>query len=81
MVYSYLQQLGRYPKVLVPQVSLLNELHADGKRTGNYILAGEEFTFNDKGESAISYADYAIGFVDEIENTKHIQERISLLGK
>lgn len=60
---------------------MLNELHADGKRTGNYILAGEEFTFNDKGESANSYADYAIGFVDEIENTKHIQERISLLGK
>ena len=29
---------------------MLNELHADGKRTGNYILAGEEFTFNDKGE-------------------------------
>lgn len=60
---------------------MLNELHADGKRTGNYILAGEEFTFNDKGESAISYADYAIGFVDEIENTKHIQECISLLEK
>ena len=48
---------------------------------GTIFLRVKNFTFNDKGESAISYADYAIGFVDEIENTKHIQERISLLGK
>ncbi|SDP01073.1 hypothetical protein SAMN05216347_10452 [Streptococcus equinus] len=62
-------------------ISLAIYFQADGKRTGEYILAGEELTFNDKGESAISYADYALGFVDEIENAKHIQERISLLEK
>jgi putative NADH-flavin reductase len=32
-----------------------------------YILAGEELTLNSKGESIISYADYAIAMVDEIE--------------
>ena len=36
------------------------DFQADGKRTGEYILAGEELTFNDKGESIISYADYAL---------------------
>lgn len=53
---------------------------ADGERTGKYILAGEELTLNKKGESVISYADYAIAMVDEIEKGKHIKERISVVG-
>ncbi|MDY4001811.1 NAD(P)-dependent oxidoreductase [Streptococcus orisratti] len=62
-------------------VSPAADFQADGQRSGHYILAGEEFTVNDNGQSTISYADYAIGFVDEIENGRHIQERISLIGK
>lgn len=54
---------------------------ADGIRTGEYILTGEEFTVNSKGESVISYADYAIAMVDEIEKGNHIRQRISVLGK
>ncbi len=54
---------------------------ADGPRTGEYLLAGEVFTTNDAGNSSISYADYAIAMVDEIESGKHIRERISVLGK
>ncbi|KXT81170.1 Rrf2-linked NADH-flavin reductase [Streptococcus oralis] len=53
----------------------------DGEKTGNYILAGEIFTTNGKGMSQISYADYAIGLVDELEKGHHIKERISLLEK
>lgn len=49
-----------------------------GKRTGSYVLAGEEFTTNEKGESYISYADYAIAMVDEAEKGNHIGERISV---
>lgn len=52
-----------------------------GEKTGNYILAGEIFTTNEKGISQISYADYAIGLVDELEKGHHIKERISLLEK
>ena len=48
-------------------------------RTGSYLLAGEEFTTNDRGESAVSYADYAIAMVDEIEKGDHIQQRISVV--
>lgn len=50
----------------------------EGKRTGSYTLAGEEFTANEKGESYISYADYAIALVDEAEKGNHIGERISV---
>lgn len=39
---------------------------ADAPKTGEYIFAGEEFTVNEKGESTISYADYASALVDEI---------------
>lgn len=60
-------------------ISPAGDFQADGKRTGKYILAGEELTLNDKGESIISYADYAIALVDEIEKGHHIQQRISVV--
>ena len=48
-------------------ISPAGDFQADGERSGKYILAGEELTLNSKGESIISYADYAIAMVDEIE--------------
>ena len=62
-------------------ISPAGDFQADGERTGEYILGGEELTLNEKGESIISYADYAIAMVDEIENGDHIQQRISVLRK
>lgn len=55
------------------------DFRADGEKTGKYILAGEDFTPNSKGESVISYADYAIAMVDEIEKGNHIGQRISVV--
>ena len=49
-----------------------------GPRTGKYILAGEELTFDKDGKSEISYADFAIAMVDEIINAKYQRERISV---
>ena len=60
-------------------VSPAGDFQADGERTGKYILAGEEFTLNSKGESIISYADYAIAMVDEATKGNHIQQRISVV--
>ena len=60
-------------------ISPAGDFQADGERTGKYILAGEELTLNSKGESIISYADYAIAMVDEIEKGNHIQQRISVV--
>lgn len=62
-------------------ISPAGDFQADGERTGKYILAGEEFTLNDKGESIISYADYAVAMIDEIESGKHFKERISVVRK
>lgn len=62
-------------------ISPAADFQAEGERTEKYILAGEELTLNDKGESIISYADYAIAMVDEITNGNHIQERISVVRK
>lgn len=53
------------------------DFQADGERTGKYLLGGEEFFLNEAGESVISYADYAIAMVDEIESGNHIKERIT----
>lgn len=54
---------------------------ADGARTGEYLLGGEEYFVNDKGESRISYADYAIAMIDEIGNANNIRKRFSVIGK
>ena len=62
-------------------ISPAADFQAEGEKTGGYILAGEEFTLNSKGESIISYADYAIAMVDEITKGNHIQERISVVRK
>lgn len=62
-------------------ISPAADFQAEGARTGEYTLAGEELTMNGKGESVISYADYAIAMVDEVVKGTHIQERISVVSK
>ena len=62
-------------------VSPAADFQADGERTGEYILAGEDFTLNGRGESTLSYADYAIAMVDEIESGDHVAQRISVVSK
>lgn len=62
-------------------ISPAADFRADGERTGQYKLAGEELTVSSKGESVISYADYAIAVVDEATNGDHIKQRISVVEK
>ena len=76
-----LEKLRERSDVKWTYISPAGDYQADGKRTGKYILGGEELTLNDKGESIISYADYAIAMVDEIERGGHIQQRISVVRK
>ncbi|WP_121610774.1 NAD(P)-dependent oxidoreductase [Mesobacillus foraminis] len=54
---------------------------AEGKRTGSYQKGGDQLIFNSKGQSYISYADYAIAVLDEIENQQHINERFTVVGE
>ncbi len=68
--------------VLWTYISPSADFQADGKKTGEYRIDDkDELCFNSKGESMISYADYAIGFVDEIENKKFLNKRITLVSK
>lgn len=62
-------------------VSPAGDFQADGARTGEYTLGGEDLLLNSKGESVISYADYAIGMIDLIESGTHLHERVSLVSK
>lgn len=62
-------------------VSPAGDFQADGIRTGKYILGGEELILNSKGESSISYADYAIAMIDEAVKGNHIQQRISVVAE
>ncbi|ALB29897.1 NAD(P)-dependent oxidoreductase [Companilactobacillus heilongjiangensis] len=59
-------------------ISPAADFQAKAERTGKYVLAGEELTFNDEGKSEISYADFALAMVDEILADKHSKERISV---
>lgn len=52
-----------------------------GKRTGAYTAGKDHLMVNSKGKSYISYADYAIAVVDEIEAPKAINERFSVVGE
>ena len=76
-----LKELRQRKDVRWTYISPAGDFQADGERTGAYILGGEELTLNSKGESIISYADYAIAMVDEIVSGNHIQERISVVRK
>ena len=60
-------------------ISPAGDFQAEGERTGKYILGREELTLNGRGESVISYADYAIAMVDEAVSGGHIRQRISVV--
>ena len=76
-----LAELRKRNDVQWTYLSPAGDFVADGPRTGEYLLGGEEYFVNDKGESRISYADYAIAMVDEAEKGRHVQQRISVVAK
>ncbi|AKV56050.1 NADH-flavin reductase [Bifidobacterium actinocoloniiforme DSM 22766] len=76
-----LEQLRLRSDVTWTYLSPAADFRADGPRTGKYLLRGEEYSTNERGESSISYADYAIGLVDEAESAAHPFQRISLIGQ
>jgi putative NADH-flavin reductase len=53
----------------------------EGKRTGSYRKGKDNLIVNSSGESHVSYADYAIAIVDEIENPQHINSRFTLVSE
>lgn len=76
-----LSELRNRTDVKWTYISPAADFQAEGARSGNYILGGEELLLNAQGESVISYADYAIALVDELTTGNHIRERISVVRK
>lgn len=53
----------------------------EGKRTGAYRSGQDRLLVNSKGDSYVSYADYAIAVIDEIENPQHKNERFTVVSE
>ncbi len=51
---------------------------APGDRTGKFRVGGDQLLTDANGASNISVDDYAIGLVDELEQARHIRQRITL---
>jgi len=49
-----------------------------GKRTGKYRTTGDQFLGDASGHSLISFEDYAVALVDELENPKHPRQRFGV---
>jgi len=76
-----LEELRTRSDVKWTYISPAADFRADGPKTGEYILGGEELMLNSRGESVISYADYAAAMIDETVNGGHIRKRISTVEK
>lgn len=76
-----LTELRKRDDVRWTYISPACDFQAEGERTGEYILGGEELTVNEHGESIISYADFAVAMLDEIESGNHVGQRISVVRK
>lgn len=74
-----LSELRERSDVKWTYISPAGDFQAEGEHSGKYILGGEELTLNSRGESIISYADYAIAMVDEAVSGSHIGQRISVV--
>jgi putative NADH-flavin reductase len=49
-----------------------------GKRTGKYRIGGDRLMEDQKGNSSISRADFAVALIDEAEKAAHVRQRFSV---
>lgn len=73
-----LQQSEGFEWTFVSPAAFFNP---EGKRTGSYQTGKDNFIVNTKGESYVSYADYAIAIVDELENPMHVNKRFTVVAE
>ena len=50
----------------------------EGERTGTFRVGGDQLLTDEQGNSDISYDDYAVAFVDELERGTAVRRRISV---
>jgi len=49
-----------------------------GQRTGRFRMGGDQLLVDDKGNSTISFEDFAVAMVDELEQHKHSRKRFTV---
>jgi uncharacterized protein len=49
-----------------------------GDRTGTFRLGTDQLLVDANGKSSISYEDYAVALVDELEQPKHLRRRFTV---
>lgn len=49
-----------------------------GERTGRFRLGGDQPVTDAKGESRISFEDFAVALIDEVELPQHVQRRFTV---
>lgn len=49
-----------------------------GQRTGKFRIGGDQLLVDDKGNSTISFEDFAVAMVDELEQHKHSRKRFTV---
>jgi uncharacterized protein len=76
-----LQELQNTNDLIWTFISPSAVFNAEGKRTGSYQSGKDHLLVNSTGESYISYADFAIALVDEVEKPKHLNERFTVVGE
>jgi hypothetical protein len=58
-------------------ISPAAEIHP-GRRTGAYRVSGDQLLTDEEGRSTISFEDYAVAVLDEIEQGAHFGQRMSV---
>jgi len=76
-----LEELQNSESIAWTYISPAGFFDPEGKRTGSYKTGKDHVILNSKGQSYISYADYAIAVIDEIEKPQHVNERFTVVGE
>jgi putative NADH-flavin reductase len=54
---------------------------AKGMRTGRYQIGEDSILFNSKNKSYVSYPDYAVALLDEVEQPRHLNKRFTIVSE
>ncbi|RED55743.1 NAD(P)-dependent oxidoreductase [Cohnella lupini] len=76
-----LEELQNTDSITWTYISPAGFFDPNGKRTGEYKLGKDHVILNGQGQSYLSYADYAIALLDEIEHPQHVNQRFTLVGE
>ena len=75
---NFLERLKQEPEGLDWTFVSPSMFFGPGERTGKFRLGTEELLVAEDGKSSISYEDFAVAIVDEIESPKHHRMRFTV---